>query len=100
MFQTSSLKQLPALLRWAKRKLKKAIKKLVAAEVRRVPSAFDDDIFAEPGQQGFSSWPFLRINFHEHCTPGSENEFVDIGFFQMLLLKFRKKLLLLLLLLM
>jgi hypothetical protein len=63
------------------KKAKKAVKKLVVAEVRRVPSAFDDDIFAEPGQQGFSSWHFLRFNFHEHCTPGSENEFVDIGSF-------------------
>jgi hypothetical protein len=60
---------------------KKAVKKIVTTEVRRVPSTFDDDIFAEPGQKGFSSWPFLRFNFHEHCTPSSENEFVDVGSF-------------------
>jgi hypothetical protein len=30
---------------------------------------------------GFSSWPFLRFNFHEQRTPGSENEFVDVGSF-------------------
>jgi hypothetical protein len=47
-------------------------------EFGRIPSAFDDDFLAEPIQKGFSSWPFLRFNFHEHCTPGSENEFVDI----------------------
>jgi hypothetical protein len=61
--------------------LKKAVKKVAAAEVRRVPSAFDDDFSAEPIQKGFYSSPFLRFNFHEHCTLGSENEFVDIGSF-------------------
>jgi hypothetical protein len=29
----------------------------------------------------FSSWPFLIFNFNEHCTLGSENEFVDIDSF-------------------
>jgi hypothetical protein len=65
----------------SQKKAKKAVKKIVAAEVRRVPSAFDDDIFAEPSHKGFSSWPFLRFNFHEHYTPISENEFVDVGSF-------------------
>jgi hypothetical protein len=65
----------------SQKKAKKAIKKVIAAEIRRVPSAFDDDIFAEPSQKGFCSWPFLRFNFHEHCTLGSENEFVDIDSF-------------------
>jgi hypothetical protein len=51
--------------------MKKAVKKVAAAEVRRVPSAFDDDIFAEPSQTSFSSWPFLRFDFHEHYTPSS-----------------------------
>jgi hypothetical protein len=60
------------------KKAKKVVKKIVAAEVRRVPSAFDDDFFAEPNQRGFSSWPDLRFNFHKHYTPGSENDFVDI----------------------
>jgi hypothetical protein len=87
----SSLAQL------SQKKAKKAVKKIATAEVRRVPSAFDDDICAEPRQKGFFSWPFLRFNCREHCPPGSENEFVDIGSFQMLLLKFRRKLLLLLL---
>jgi hypothetical protein len=35
--------------------MKKAVKKVAAAEVRRVPSAIDDDSFAEPIQKGFSS---------------------------------------------
>jgi hypothetical protein len=69
------------LAQMSQKKAKKAVKKIVTAEVRRVPSAFDDDIFAEPGQKGFSSWPFLRFNFHEHCPPGSENEFVGVGSF-------------------
>jgi hypothetical protein len=65
----------------SRKKAKKAVKKIVAAEVQRVPSAFDDDLFAEPSQKGFFSWPFLRFNFHEHCPPSSENEFVDIDSF-------------------
>jgi hypothetical protein len=40
---TSSLAQM------SRKKAKKAVKKIIAAEVRRVPSAFDDDIFTEPG---------------------------------------------------
>jgi hypothetical protein len=63
------------------KKAKIVVKKIDAAEVRRAPSAFDDDLFAEPSQKGFFSWPFLRFNFHEHCPPGSENEFVDIRSF-------------------
>jgi hypothetical protein len=37
------------------KKAKKAVKKIVGAEVRWVPSAFDDDLFAEPKQKGFFS---------------------------------------------
>jgi hypothetical protein len=76
-----------SLAQMTRKKAKKAVKKIVAAEVRRVPSAFDDDIFAEPSQKGFSSWPFLRFNFHAHCTPGSENEFVDIDSFSYVVAK-------------
>jgi hypothetical protein len=57
----------------SRKKIKKAVKKVAAAEVRRVPSAFDDDIFTEPSQKVFSSWPFLSFNFQEHYTPSSEN---------------------------
>jgi hypothetical protein len=63
------------------KKSKKAIKKIVAAEVQRVLSILDDVVFAGPSQKGFSSWPFLRFNFREQHTPGSENEFVDVGSF-------------------
>jgi hypothetical protein len=70
-----------SLAQMSRKKAKKAVKKIIAAEVRRVPSTFDDDSLAEPSQKGFSSWPFLRFNFHEHCTPGSENEFMDIDSF-------------------
>jgi hypothetical protein len=60
------------------KKAKKAIKKVVSSEVRRVPSTFDDDLFTEPSQKGSFFWPLLRFNFREHCPSGSENEFVDI----------------------
>jgi hypothetical protein len=73
------------------KKARKAIKKLVDVEVRRVASTFDDDIFAEPGQQGFSSWPFLRFNFHEHYTPYSKNEFVDICSFSNVVIEVQKE---------
>jgi hypothetical protein len=46
----------------------------------------------EPGsQKGSFFWPLLRFNFREHCPSGSENEFMDIDSFQMLLPKFRRK---------
>jgi hypothetical protein len=32
---------------------KKAVKKIVSSEVRRVPSAFDDDLFVEPSQKDY-----------------------------------------------
>jgi hypothetical protein len=63
------------------KKAKKAIKNIVSSEVRRVPSAFDDDLFVESSQKGFFFWPLLRLNFHEHCPSGSENEFADIDSF-------------------
>jgi hypothetical protein len=65
----------------SRKKAKKAVKKIVSTEVRWVPSAFDEDLFTEPGQKGSFFWPLLRFNFHEHCPSGSENEFVDIDSF-------------------
>jgi hypothetical protein len=65
----------------SRKKAKKAIKKVVSSEVRRVPSAFDDDIFVDSRQKGSFFWTLLRFNFHEHCPSGSENEFVDIDSF-------------------
>jgi hypothetical protein len=43
------------LAQMSRKKSKKSIKKIVVAEVRRVPSIFDDDVFAEPSHKGFSS---------------------------------------------
>jgi hypothetical protein len=73
----SSLAQL------SRKKIKKAVKKVVVAEVRRVPSAFDDDMIVEPSCKCFFSflWPDLRFDVRRHCTPGSENEFVDVETF-------------------
>jgi hypothetical protein len=61
-----------------------AVKKVVAAEVRCVPSTFFDvDMIEEPRHKGFSSclWCDLRFNIHRSYSPGSENEFVDIESF-------------------
>jgi hypothetical protein len=66
----------------SRKKSKKAVKKVVSSRVRRVPSAFDDNLFMEPAsQKGSHFWPLLRFNFREHCPSGSENEFVDIDSF-------------------
>jgi hypothetical protein len=67
----------------SRKKTKKAVKKIAVAEVRRVPSAFDDDLFVEPSRKGSFSrlWPDLRFSIRRHCTPGSENEFVDLETF-------------------
>jgi uncharacterized protein YktA (UPF0223 family) len=69
------------LAQMSRKKAKKVVKKVVSSEVRRVPSAFDDDLFAESIQKASFFWPLLRFNFHEHCPSGSENEFVDIDSF-------------------
>jgi hypothetical protein len=65
----------------SRKKSKKAVKKVVSSEVRRVPSAFDNNLFMEPSQKGSLFWPLLRFNFREHCPSGSENEFVDVDSF-------------------
>jgi hypothetical protein len=65
----------------SRKKSKKAIKKVVSSGVRRVPSAFDDDVFTEPERKGSFFWPLLRFDFREHCPSGSESEFVDIDSF-------------------
>jgi hypothetical protein len=80
-----------SLAQMSQKKAKKVVKRIVAAEVRRVLSAFDDVIFTEAGQQGFSSWHFLSFNFREHCTPSSENEFVDVGSFPDVATKVQKE---------
>jgi hypothetical protein len=77
----AELQAASSLAQMSHKKAKKAVKKVVSSEVRRVPSAFDDDLFVESIQKGSFFWPLLRFNFHEHCTSGSEDEFVDIDSF-------------------
>jgi hypothetical protein len=62
------------------KKTKKVVKKIVVTEVRRIPSAIDDDMIVEPSHKGFFShlWSELKFNIRRHRTPGSENEFVDV----------------------
>jgi hypothetical protein len=62
------------------KKLKKAVKKVSSSGVRRVPSAFDDDVFVgADSRKGFCFWPLF--NFRDNCPSSSENEFVDIDSF-------------------
>jgi hypothetical protein len=64
----------------AHKKLKKAVKKVSSSGIRRVPSAFDDDVPSKPDTpKGVFFWPLF--NFRDICPVGSENEFVDIGSF-------------------
>jgi hypothetical protein len=78
----AELQAASSLARMSRKKSKKAVKKVVSSEVRRVPSAFDDSLFMEPvSQKGSYFWPLLRFNFREHCPSDSENEFVDIDSF-------------------
>jgi hypothetical protein len=77
----AELQTASSLAQMSRKKAKKAVKKVVSSEVRRVPSAFDDDLFTEPSRKGSLFWPLLRFNFREHWPSGSENEFVDIDSF-------------------
>jgi hypothetical protein len=64
----------------SRKKPKKAVKKISSTGVRRVPSAFDDDTFAETDSlKGVFLWPLF--NFRDRCPAGSENEFVDVDSF-------------------
>jgi hypothetical protein len=66
----------------SRKKSKKVVKKVASSGVRRVLSAFDDDLFVDPiSQKGSFFWPLLRFDFRERCPSGSENEFVDIDSF-------------------
>jgi hypothetical protein len=78
-----SIQAASGLAQLGQKKIETTAKKIVAAEVRRVPSAFDDDMIAEPHPKGLCSflWRDLRFNVHSHCTPGSENEFDDVETF-------------------
>jgi hypothetical protein len=79
----AELQAASSLAQLSRKKTKKAVKKIVVAEVWCVPSAFDDDMIIEPSQKGFFSflWPNLRFDVRRHCTPGSEDEFVDVETF-------------------
>jgi uncharacterized protein YktA (UPF0223 family) len=89
----AELQEASSLTRLSRKKIKKAVKKVAVAEVRRVPSAFDDDMIVEPSHKGFFSclWPDLRFDVRRHCTPGSENEFVDVETFSGDLAEVRKE---------
>jgi hypothetical protein len=64
----------------SRKKLKKAVKKVSSTGVRRVPSAFDDDTFADTDNlKGVFLWPLF--NFRDSCPSGSKNEFVDVDSF-------------------
>jgi hypothetical protein len=64
----------------SRKKPKKAVKKISSTGVRRVPSAFDDDTFADTDSlKGVFLWPLF--NFRDSCPSGSENEFVDVDSF-------------------
>jgi hypothetical protein len=60
------------------------VKKVVAAVVQHVPSAFsDDEMTNEARPTGFSSclWCDLRFSVRRGYAPGSKNEFVDLETF-------------------
>jgi hypothetical protein len=78
----AELQAASGLAQMSRKKSKKAVKKVVSSGVRRVPSAFDDNLVVEAAsQKGSCFWPLLRFNFRENCPSGSENESVDIDSF-------------------
>jgi hypothetical protein len=77
----------------SRKKLKKVVKKVSSSGVRRVPSAFDDDIFVGADSQiCFCFWPLF--NFRDNCSSSSENEFVDIDSFSDVAPEVRKEIVL------
>jgi hypothetical protein len=58
----------------SRKKTNKPVKKIAIAEVRRVPSTFDDDMIVEPSHKGFFSclWPDLRFHVRRHRTFSDE----------------------------
>jgi hypothetical protein len=50
----AELQAVSSLARMSRKKSKKAVKKVVSSEVRRVPYAFDDNLFMEPASQNGS----------------------------------------------
>jgi hypothetical protein len=87
------------LAQMSRKKLNKVVKKVSSSGVRRVPSAFDDDlIVGADSQKGSCFWPLLIFNIRDNCPSGSENEFVDIDSFSDAAPKFVRRLYLSLLL--
>jgi hypothetical protein len=77
----AELQAATSLAQMSRKKAKKVVKKIVTTEVRQslLPSTMTSS--PNPTRKVFFSWPDLRFSLHEHCTPGSENEFVDIESF-------------------
>jgi hypothetical protein len=76
----AELQAASGLAQMSRKKPKKAVKKVSSTGVRRVPSAFDDDTFADTDNlKGVFLWPLF--NFRDSCPSGSENEFVDVDSF-------------------
>jgi hypothetical protein len=76
----AELQAASGLAQMSRKKPKKAVKKVSSTGVRRVPSAFDDDTFAETDSlKGVFLWPLF--NFRDNGPAGSESEFVDIESF-------------------
>jgi hypothetical protein len=71
-FSGAELQAASGLTQMSRKKFKKAMKKVVSSGVRRVPSAFDDNLFMEAAsQKGSHFWPLLRFNFRENFRSGS-----------------------------
>jgi hypothetical protein len=86
----AELQAASGLAQMSRKKPKKAVKKISPTGVRRVPSAFDDDTFAETDSlKGVFLWPLF--NFRDSCPSGSENEFVDVDSFSGAVPEVRKK---------
>jgi hypothetical protein len=90
----AELQAASGLAQMSRKKSKKAVKKVISSGVRRVPSAFDDDVFIEPERKGSFFWPLLRFDFLEHFPSGSESEFVDIDSFSDVAPEVRKEIIL------
>jgi hypothetical protein len=97
--QTSDaeLQAASGLAEMSRKKLKKAVKKISSSGIRRVPSAFDDDVFVgADSQKGFCFWPLF--NFETIVRQVLRMSSWILIPFQMLLPKLAKRLHLLLLL--
>jgi hypothetical protein len=78
----AELQAASGLAQMSRKKSKKVVRKVVSSGIRRVPSAFDDNLIVEAAsQKGSCFWPLLRFNFRENCPSSFENEFVDIDSF-------------------